>query len=161
MKKLFLMLAALLVFTISSFCEASEASNAKYINENYVKPSVSLLIDDFFPKTKEIVNNYSTEYQDRAGGDLAYYYRPRFVEIKEKLANDKKAKASHIKQLAEAVIQNEIDLIDVFMILRDKENYNRNSFMAKVEKNLSNFKDIATQYKNEYESITQEPLSKK
>lgn len=47
------------------------------------------------------------------------------------------------------------------MILRDKENYNRNSFMAKVEKTLSNFKDITPQYKNEYESITQEPLSKK
>lgn len=54
MKKLFLMLAALLVFTISSFCEASEASNAKYINENYVKPSVSLLIDDFSQKQKKL-----------------------------------------------------------------------------------------------------------
>lgn len=161
MKKLFLALTALLVFTISSFCEASEASNAKYIHENYVKPSVYLLTDDLFPKMDEVLKNYSTEYQDRAGGDLAYYYRPRFVEIKEKLANDKKAKDSHIKQLAEAVIQNEIEFIDTFMILRDKKNYNRNSFMAKVEKNLSNFKDIATQYKNEYETITQEPLSKK
>lgn len=160
MKKLFLTLTAILVFTISSFCEASEASNAKYIDENYVKPSVSLLCNDFFPKTEEIIKNYSTEYQDRAGGDLAYYYRPRFVEIKEKLANDKKAKNSHIKQLAEAVIQNEIEFIDTFVILRNKGSYNYDSFMAQAKKSISNLRDSVTQYKNEYETITQEPLPK-
>ncbi len=160
MKKLFLAITALLVFTISSFCEASEASNAKYIHENYVKPSVSLLTDDLFPKMDEVLKNYSTEYQDRAGGDLAYYYRPKFVEIKEKLANDKKAKESNIKQLAEAVIQNEIEFIDTFMILRNKGSYNYDSFMAQVKKSVSNLKNSTTQYKNEYETITQEPLPK-
>ena len=160
MKKLFLTLTAILVFTISSFCEASEASNAKYINENYVMPSVSLLFDDFFPKVGEVVKNYSTEYQDRAGGDLAYYYRPRFVEIKEKLANDKKAKDSNIKQLAEAVIQNEIEFIDTFMILRNKGSYNYDSFMAQGKKSISTLRDSVMQYKNEYEAITQEPLPK-
>lgn len=160
MKKLFLTLTAILVFTISSFCEASEASNAKYIHENYVKPSFSLLIEDFLPKMEEVLKNYSTEYQDRAGGDLAYYYRPRFVEIKEKLSNDKKAKDSNIKQLAEAVIQNEIEFIDTFMILRNKGSYNYDSCMAQVKKSISNLRDSVMQYKNEYEVITQEPLPK-
>lgn len=160
MKKLFLALTALLVFTISSFCEASEASNAKYIHENYVKPSVYLLTDDLFPKMDEVLKNYSTEYQDRAGGDLAYYYRPRFVEIKEKLANDKKAKNSNIKQLAEAVIQNEIEFIDTFVILRNKGSYNYDSFIAQGKKAILNLRNSVTQYKNEYETITQEPLPK-
>ena len=160
MKKLFLALTALLVFTISSFCEASEASNAKYIHENYVKPSVYLLTDDWFPKMDEVLKNYSTEYQDRAGGDLAYYYRPRFVDIKEKLANDKKAKDSHIKQLAEAVIQNEIEFIDTFVILRNKGSYNYDSFIAQGKKAILNLRNSVTQYKNEYETITQEPLPK-
>lgn len=160
MKKLFLVLTAILVFTISSFCEASETSNAKYIHENYVKPSFSLLIEDFSPKIEEVLKNYSTEYQDRAGGDLAYYYRPRFVEIKEKLANDKKAKNSHIKQLAEAVIQNEIEFIDTFVILRNKGSYNYDSFIAQGKKAILNLRNSVTQYKNEYETITQEPLPK-
>lgn len=160
MKKFFLLVISLLVFTISSFCEASEASNAKYIHDTYVKQSISLFTEDFFPKMEDVIKNYSTEYQDRAGGDLAYYYRPRFVTIKENLANDKKAKNSNIKQLAETIIQNEIELIDAFMILRNKENSNHDLFIELIKKSVSSFKNSVTQYKNEYETITQEPLPK-
>jgi hypothetical protein len=158
MKKIFFVLITLVVLALSSFCEASEESNAKYINDNYVKPSITLSKDDFLPKMDEVLKNYSTDNQDRAAGDLAYYYRPKFIEIKEKLIADKKAKDTNLKRLAETVIQCEIDLVDVFLMLRNKDSYTYDSYMEKMKESASNLKKAVTEYKTEYETITKEQL---
>lgn len=156
MKKIFFVLITLVVLAVASFCEATEESNAKYINDNYVKPSITLSKDDFLPKMDEVLKNYSTDNQDRAAGDLACYYRPRFLEIKEKLIADKKAKNTNLKRLAEALIQCEIDLVDVFLILRNKDGYTQDSYMAKMKEAVSNLKESTSKYKAEYETITKE-----
>lgn len=152
MKKLFLVLAALLVFTISSFCEASEATNAKYINDNYFAVTVSILKNDFFPKFENIMKTYPENAKDIAGADLAIYTKPKLQELKEKLQNDSRAKDSYIATLTDTYISCVINFLDVTARVKDKPSLDKNTWLADWKDSAAKVKEANDKFKQAYSS---------
>lgn len=155
MKKLFLLLTALLVFTISSFCEASEASNSQYIRDNYCVPAVKILTEDFLPKADNIKNNYPVEVQDMAGADLALYTIPKVKELDKKLQSDKKVKHHRLTPLAQDVINKTADLLNKFAQLKDKTKLNRKAWEEEMKITLTSFVEANKAFQKSYEETQQ------
>ena len=104
MRKIFLILTTIFVFAGLPFCEASKATDAKYINDNYFVVTGSILKNDFFPKFENVMKTYPENAKDIAGADLAIYTKPKLQELKEKLQNDSRAKDSYIATLTDTYI---------------------------------------------------------
>lgn len=150
MKKLFLVLAALLVFTISPFCEASKASNATYINDNYFVTAQTILKNDFFPKFENIMKTYPENAKDIAGADLAIYTKPKLQELKAKLQNNSRAKDSNLATLADTYISCVINFLDVTARVKDKTSLDKNTWLADLKNSAAKVKEANDKFKQAY-----------
>jgi hypothetical protein len=152
MRKIFLILTTIFVFAGLPFCEASKATNATYINDNYFVTAESILKDDFFPKFENVMKTYPENAKDIAGADLAIYTKPKLQELKEKLQNDSRAKDSYIATLTDTYISCVINFLDVTARVKDKPSLDKNTWLADWKNSAAKVKEANDKFKQAYSS---------
>lgn len=150
MKKILLIFTMLFMFAGLPFCEASKATNATYINDNYFVTAKSILKDDFFPKFEKVMKTYPENAKDIAGADLAIYTKPKLQELKEKLQNDSRAKDSYIATLTDTYISCVINFLDVTARVKDKTSLDKNTWLADLKNSATKVKEANDKFKQAY-----------
>lgn len=154
MKKILLILTTLFVFAGLPFCEASKATNATYINDNYFVTAESILKDDFFPKFENVMKTYPENAKDIAGADLAIYTKPKLQELKTKLQNDSRAKDSNLATLADIYISCVVNFLDVTARVKDKPLLDQNAWLADWKYSAAKVKEANDKFKQAYTQST-------
>lgn len=152
MKKMLLIFTMLFMFAGLPFCEASKATDAKYINDNYFVVTGSILKNDFFPKFENIMKTYPENAKDIAGADLAIYTKPKLQELKEKLQNDSRAKDSYIATLTDTYISCVINFLDITARVKDKPSLDKNTWLADWKNSAAKVKEANDKFKQAYSS---------
>lgn len=155
MKKILCTLLLLIAIFLASICQASEASQAQYIRDNYCVPAAKILTEDFLHKADNIKNNYPVDAQDMAGADLALYTIPKLEELSKKLQSDKNVKNHRLTTLTQDVIDKAEDLLNKFAQLKDKSKLNRKAWEEEIKITLTSFMEASKTFQKAYEETQQ------